>query len=117
MLRQTAFSFAVGISMSFTSGAVADAPENTGDFVAYCTPFRDDCKSRVMDINIVNGYSQLSGREACTISPPKGQKKFTDSDLIEASKSIIAWLAQRPEIHGMKTLDGINRAIRALWND
>jgi len=86
------------------SEVFARAPKKIGDFVPYCTDHFKDCRTMVVVVDIellAEGKAHI-----CTIG-------IKDNEI--AVKSIVGWLAQHKETHGMPTKTGISAAIKALW--
>ena len=77
-----------------------DAPAKAGAFAAYCTPLKEACSSKIV----------LAQFDALDCSVPDG---ITSN---EGDRAIVGWLSAHPGAAGMSTVDGINAAIKALWN-
>jgi hypothetical protein len=85
----------------------ADVPATAGKFAAFCTPLNDACRSKIVGVQMHTSLSTPSGAD-CEV--PDGIEHE------EGYKAIVNWLSAHPEAANMSTEDGINAAIKALWN-
>jgi hypothetical protein len=88
-----------------------DVPSTAGAFAAYCTPLKKGCAVKIEAVQI--GAMMESSKSA------KPTPVCTVPDGIEAEaghKAIIAWLSAHPATANLSTENGINAAIKALWN-
>jgi hypothetical protein len=81
-------------------------PAKAGAFAAYCTPLKEDCSSKIEDAQV----AALAGAASDVCSVPDG----ITAD--EGARAIVGWLSAHPANANMSTEDGINAAIKALWN-
>lgn len=82
---------------------LARMPKKVGDFVPYCTGHFKDCK----EVVIIADIELMTERMAPNCNVPR-----KNNDV--ATKSIVGWLAQHKETHGMPTRTGIKAAMKAL---
>jgi hypothetical protein len=88
-----------------------DLPPTAGDFAAYCTPLKDACDGKITEVQVaamIRAMTSTPPVTACQV--PKGIER------VAGEKAIIGWLSKHSEAAGMSTADGINAAIKALWN-
>jgi hypothetical protein len=89
--------------------AVADAPGQTGAFIAYCKTSSEGCAEKIagiyaaMLINSTINAGQTKDREWCPAKEADDMKVLTPK--------VIGWLTAHPEAAGKKTYDGVKMAI------
>ncbi len=86
-------------------------PATAGAFATYCTPLKKGCDGKIQEVETdaeVKAMTSSPPIDACTV--PKGIE-FAAGD-----RAIVAWLSAHPSAADMSTADGINAAIKALWN-
>ena len=112
LLKRTAILLAaLTICLSPGARAAGAAPDKAGAFVTFCTTHFADCKTTVVESDIATMAGTLFGKtgaKACAI--PKG------IDATNATKEILAWLAQHKNTAAMKTDDAIRAAVKDLWH-
>lgn len=103
--------FCVAMNVAIAAQAANSVPDKTGAFVAYCATNFAGCKSKVVDVDTAVLAAKLfanSGKKDCAL--PKG----VGND--NATKQILVWLGNHKNVHSMKTADGIQAAVKALWH-
>jgi hypothetical protein len=112
--------------------ASAEVPDKAGDFVSYC---RIDanlkaCVDKVMSVigdNTGKALQNMADRNhglpprhpgrICEMPITADTFKDTSRYTTELTKSVIAWLGERPETRRVSTVDGINRAFGGLGGE
>ena len=89
--------------------AADDVPKTTGAFVAYCGDHLEACQTKIAVVEIANAMDPAA-RAAGNCIVPRGVEGPA------AAKAIIGWLGGHPELAGGSTRDGIETAIKAIWN-
>jgi hypothetical protein len=87
--------------------AATDVPSTAGKFAIFCTPLNDACRTKIIGVEM---DSSLSTPPATDCEVPEGIEHE------EGYNAIVSWLSAHPETASMSTEDGINAAIKALWN-
>lgn len=106
--------FPLAMVCALAAGASAAAqntskvPKTVGPFVAYCATSFKDCADEIADEQIAQSLAQEQGQTVCQV--PRG---VSDDS---ADHQIVSWLAQHSELATEPTSDGVNAAIKALWN-
>jgi hypothetical protein len=88
------------------AAAAKTAPDVTRAFLAFCADHFAACEDRII---MVDRYNVFSARRRCIIGV-RGT-----AELPQTVKTILAWLAQHPEVADRKTDDGVTAAVTALW--
>jgi Tfp pilus assembly protein PilW len=96
-----------GALMPNRAWAAADVPATAQKFAVFCTPLNDACRSKIIGVQMDSSFS----------TPPATDCEVPDGiEHEEGYKAIVSWLSAHPETASMSTEDGINAAIKALWN-
>lgn len=86
-------------------------PAKAGAFATYCTPMKEDCSNKITEVqSVALVQASVSPQATGVCSVPDG---ITSN---EGDRAIVGWLSAHPATAGMNTGDGINTAIKALWN-
>jgi len=87
-----------------------DPPARTAAFLAYCPDHVVKCANKMTDVQL-DAYALTliddTAPKAC--APPRGSKPLA------VNAAVLAWLAQHPETHGMKTDAAIQTSFDHLW--
>ena len=87
-----------------------DVPATAGDFAAYCTPLKHDCRSKITEVQVAAMAQAMANSSTKACSVPEGIEE------VVADKAIVGWISNHPNAANMTTADGINASIKALWN-
>lgn len=100
-----------GLCGAIPAQAAVPVPGITGAFVAFCAKNFGPCRDEIQQEQIVIMASKAwakSGTDKCWV--PDG----VDDDV--AAKQIIDWLKRHSETATLKTEDGVEAAVRGIWN-
>jgi len=90
-----------------TIRAADDVPATAGKFAAFCTPVNDACRGEIEQAQMDANFG----------TPPTTDCEVPEGiEHEEGYNAIIGWLSAHPEAANKSTEDGINAAIKALWN-
>jgi len=82
------------------------APDVTRAFLAWCADHAQACEDRIV---MVDRRNLVKAKWTCVIGARDS------SQLSATAKSILAWLAQHPEIADGETDESVTAAVAALW--
>jgi hypothetical protein len=114
MKHKIAFVSSFALACAFAAGAASVAqgtsnvPKTVGPFVAYCATNFNDCTGEIASDQAILSLTQEQDKTVCLV--PRG---VTDDS---ADRQILNWLAQHNELAASSTSDGVEAAIRAIWN-
>jgi hypothetical protein len=98
-------------ALALGTGWAQDVPATAGAFAAYCTPLKKGCATKIEAVQVGAMMESLNSAKPTTVC--------TVPDGIEAAaghQAIVAWLSAHPATANLSTENGINAAIKALWN-
>jgi hypothetical protein len=107
-MKITALSMTVLAGLLFTALAMsaAKAPDRVGPFLKYCAKNHDGCTTSLISDEIASNISGDSS--ACDI--PQGIETNA------GNAQVLDWLKAHPETHSLPLHDGLQAAMRGIWD-
>lgn len=113
MSRIKIAAFAFGLAMVAPAiSRAADVPQATGDFVQFCSDKANwsACENAMLTDETASEVSMLANNDRSECVVPDG------IEVSDANAQIVSWLAQNKDYDNTPLHEGMQAAMRGLWN-